>query len=163
MEQAQVNQLAAQIRREVIYFLLKNEFLEHRQSVPEKETLAYEIERIYRIPCETKLLKKLFADAREYREERGLFPAPVTIADLEGAIKNRAIGYAVTQGVKFGFLPFKADKELRSLPAVKSLLEGYRLLLKAGKPVLLPQAEGSTGDALQITRQLAAHLKGAEV
>ena len=63
MEQEQVTKMAAQIRREVIYYLLKNEFLANRQSIPEKETLAYEIERISAIPCQTKLFKRLFEEA----------------------------------------------------------------------------------------------------
>jgi hypothetical protein len=35
MEQEQVTKMAAQIRREVIYHLLKSEFLENRQSIPD--------------------------------------------------------------------------------------------------------------------------------
>lgn len=141
MEREQVTKLAAQIRREVIYYLLKNEFLANRQSIPEKETLAYEIERIYNIPCQTKLLKRLFAEAREYREERGFYPSAVTIADLEAAWKYKPVAYVCNQNVNYGFLPWKKDKELRALPAVKALLEGYRDLLKAGKIIPLPAPE----------------------
>lgn len=164
MTQEQVNRLSAQIRREVIYFLLKKEFLENRQSVPEKETLAYEIERIAAIPCQTKLLKRLFDEAREYRAERGFYPSAVTIADLEAAYRYKAVGYACTQNVKFGFLPWKKDKELRALPAVKAMLEGYRLLLKAGKQIQLPApATSENKDLHSITNAVAEHLtKGGE-
>ena len=159
MTQEQVNRLAAQIRREVIYYLLKNEFLANRQSVPEKETLAYEIEKIYAMPCQTKLLKRLFDEAREYRAERGFYPSAVTIADLEAAYKNKTVGYACTQNVKYGFLPFQKDKELRALPAVKTLLEGYRMLLKEGKKIPLPLPTNSENKDLQsITNAVAGHL-----
>lgn len=164
MTQEQVNRLAAQIRREVIYHLLKNEFLANRQSVPAKETLAYEIEKIYAMPCQTKLLKRLFEEAREYRAERGFYPSAVTIADLEAAYKSKAVGYACTQNVKYGFLPWKKDKELRTLPAVKVLLEGYRLLLKESKPILLPApADAPSGDLKQITGAIAEHLTGQDI
>ena len=159
MTQEQVNRLAAQIRREVIYYLLKNEFLANRQSVPEKETLAYEIEKIYAMPCQTKLLKRLFEEAREYRAERGFYPSAVTIADLEAAYKNKAVGYACTQNVKYGFLPWKKDKELRALPSVKTMMEGYRLLLRAGKQIPLPAPATSENKDLQsITNAVAGHL-----
>ena len=159
MTQEQVNRLAAQIRREVIYYLLKNEFLANRQSVPEKETLAYEIEKIYAMPCQTKLLKRLFEEAREYRAERGFYPSAVTIADIEAAYKNKAVGYACTQNVKYGFLPWKKDKELRALPAVKTLLEGYRFLLKAGKKIPLPLPTNRENKDLQsITNAVSGHL-----
>lgn len=159
MTQEQANKMAAQIRREVIYFLLKKEFLENRQSIPEKETLAYEIERIAAIPCQTKLLKRLFEEAREYRAERGFYPNAVTIADLEAAFKYKSVGYACTQNVKYGFLPWKKDKELRTLPAVKAMLEGYRLLLKAGKQIPLPSPATSENNDLQsITNSVAGHL-----
>ena len=161
MEQEQVTKMAAQIRREVIYYLLKNEFLANRQSIPEKETLAYEIERISAIPCQTKLLKRLFEEAREYR---GFYPSAVTIADLEAACKYKPVGYACTQNVKFGFLPWKKDKELRALPAVKALLEGYRVLLKQGQKIPLPAPEGaSEGEAKKIAGIVANHLtQGAQ-
>lgn len=156
--------MAAQIRREVIYYLLKNEFLANRQSVPEKETLAYEIEKIYAMPCQTKLLKRLFEEAREYRAERGFYPSAVTIADLEAALKNKAVGYACTQNVKYGFLPWRTDKELRALPSVRTLLEGYRLLLKQGKEIFLPAPEGtSESEAKKIAEIIANHLtQGAQ-
>lgn len=164
MEQEQVTKMAAQIRREVIYYLLKNEFLANRQSIPEKETLAYEIERISAIPCQTKLLKRLFEEAREYREERGFYPSSVTIADLEAAWKYKPVGYACSQNVKFGFLPWKKDKELRALPAVKALLEGYRVLLRQGQKIPLPANEGaSEGEAKKIAVVVANHLtQGAQ-
>jgi hypothetical protein len=162
MEQEQVTKMAAQIRREVIYYLLINEFLANRQSIPEKETLAYEIERISAIPCQTKLLKRLFEEAREYREERGFYPSAVTIADLEAAWKYKPVGYVCNQNVKFGFLPWKKDKELRALPAVKALLEGYRVLLRQGQKIPLPAHEGES-EAKKIAGIVANHLtQGAQ-
>ena len=63
MNQDVVNELARRVRREVIFALLKKSFLDHRISMPENEQMAYEIEQIAELPCKTKLLKNLFADA----------------------------------------------------------------------------------------------------
>jgi hypothetical protein len=81
---------------------------------------------------------------------------------LEAAWKYKPVGYVCNQNVKFGFLPWKKDKELRALPAVKALLEGYRVLLRQGQKISLPASEGES-EAKKIAGIVANHLtKGAQ-
>lgn len=160
MDQQLVNELSAKIRREVIFYLLRKEFLKHRQPIPEKEQLAFEIEEIAKLPCCTKQLKRLFEDVAEMRRERGIFPGPATIADLEFCCKRRSVGLACLQRVPMDFLPFREDKELRALPNTRELLEAYRKELSLGNKILLPQIEREEGGkVLRITRELSDNLR----
>lgn len=163
-EQEQVNALAARIRREVIYYLLKREFLNHRQSIPEKEQLAYEIEEIAKMPCETKLLKRLFDETNEMRSERGFFPAVPSVQDLRDALRFKSVGYKCTQRVPYAFLPHREDKELRALPSCKALLEIYRKQLSNGQKILLPMKIGidiakDGEETTVITKMVCEHIK----
>ena len=159
MNQDVVNELARRIRREVIFALLKKSFLDHRVSMPNKEQMAYEIEQIAELPCKTKLLKNLFADAEELRNERGMFPAPPTISELRFCCEHRKMSYMCIQKVKFGFIPNKEDTELRMLPSVKQMLGMYGEAIKAGEKILLPKQSDATNNvAMQIANKVAEHI-----
>jgi len=158
MTQEQVNELARRIRREVIYALLKKSFLDHRVSLPDKEQMAYEIEQIAKLPCKTKLMKRLFEDAEELREERGMFPAPPTISELKFCCTKRGISYSSVQNVKFGFLPHKEDKELRMLPSVKAILGIYGEAIRNGEKLLLPRQTERNGDIAMLTDKVVEHI-----
>ena len=135
--QKKVNELSARLRREVILHLLKIEFADYRQSLPEKEILVYEIEQIASLPCATKSLRGLFQDAREYRRVSGMYPAPVTLADLRYVVRKRSFGMFCNR-VKFGWLVSKDDTDLRSLPSFKALVTLYEPFSKARLPIPCP-------------------------
>lgn len=156
--QKAVNELSARLRREVIFHLIKCEFLDHRQPVPERETLAYEIERIASFPVATRMLRSLFNDAREYRRELGLFPAPATIADLQFCVKNRYSGMFGNRCV-YGWLPNKEDADLRELPAFKALAKIYAPFIANGQKVPAPRAIEADPQAQQLARITANALK----
>lgn len=156
MNQNVVNELARRVRREVIFALMKKSFLDHRVSMPDREQMAYEIEQISSLPCDTKLLKNLFADAEELRNERGMFPAPPTISELRFCVEHRKMSYSCIRNVKFGFIPYKKDAELRMLPSVKQMLEMYREAIKAGDKILFPKCENEqANDGLQIANKVS--------
>jgi hypothetical protein len=156
MNQDVVNELAMRVRREVIFALLKKSFLDHRISMPDKEQMAYEIEQIAELPCKTKLLKNLFADAEELRNERGMFPSPPTISELRFCCEHRKMSYSCIQNVKFGFIPNKDDTELRMLPSVKQMLGMYGEAIKAGEKILFPKQSDATNNvAMQIANKVA--------
>lgn len=158
MNQEVVNELARRIRREVIYALLKKSFLDHRVSMPDREQMAYEIEQIAQLPCKTKLMKRLFEDAEELRNERGMFPAPPTISELKFCCTKRGISYSSVQNVKFGFIPYKCDTELRMLPSVKKMLGMYGDAIRKGEKLLLPRNTESNGDIAILTENIVEHI-----
>lgn len=138
--QNKVNELSARLRREVILHLLKIEFADYRQSLPEKEILVYEIEQIAQLPCATKSLRGLFQDAREYRMTAGMYPAPVTLADLRYVVRKRSFGMFCNR-VKFGWLVSKDDTDLRSLPSFKALVTLYEPFARAKLPIPCPKVQ----------------------
>ena len=157
-----VNTLAFRLRREVIYTLLKTEFTKFRQPIPEKEQLAFEIKAIDALPCCTRLMKRLFEDAQAMRRERGFYPAPATVADLEWCVRNRAIGYSCTQRVRMGWLPKPEDDELRALPSFVELARIYRpMVLNGQKPLPPVERKAIISEATAIINETAANIKGA--
>lgn len=147
--QTKVNELSARLRREVILHLLKCEFADYRQSLPEKEILVYEIEQIAKLKCATKSLRGLFRDAREYRKEAGLFPAPVTLADLKFVMDKRSFGVHCNR-VRFGWLVSKDDTDLRMLPSFKALVTLYEPFAKARLPIPCPKVQTENPQKLLI-------------
>lgn len=145
--QTKVNELSAKLRREVILHLLKQEFADYRQAMPEKETLVYEIEQIAKMPVCTKSLRGLFQDAREYRREAGLFPAPVTLSDLRYVVSKRSFGHHCNR-VRFGWLVSKNDTDLRALPSFKALVTLYEPFAKAKLPIPVPRERTQDGARL---------------
>lgn len=138
--QRSVDELSERLRREVIFHLLKQEFADYRQSIPDKETIAYEIEQIASLPCATKSLRGLFQDAREYRRDAGYYPAPATIADLKFVLSKRSFG-AWCNRVRYGWLPKREDTDLRSLPSFKAFVTLYAPFVKAGLALPRPSTD----------------------
>lgn len=159
--QEAVNRAAKNLRIQVIEFLIKKDCMDYNQAIPSDEELAYRKHAINNLPCCTKLLKKLFRDAHDMHEEKGMFPHAVCISDLEWCLKNRNIGYGCSQSVKMDWLPYKEDAELRRLPGFVELANIYRPLLDAGKNILPPiNKKAIESEALQIINGVAENLKG---
>lgn len=136
--QDNVNHWARLLRVQVIEALVKEDRLKYGAAQLSDEELEFHKQYINRLPCCTAMLRRLFEDAHEMHEEKGIFPHAVTVGDLEWCLKYRTIGYASTQSVKHGWLPLKADSDLRRLPAFRALAEVYRPLVIAGKNILPP-------------------------
>lgn len=159
--QAQVNKLAKALRLQVIEALIKEDRVKYEGKRPTEEEMSYMIGFVDRLPCCTALLRKLFRDAHEMHEEKGMFPHAVCMGDLEWCIKFRTIGYKSSQSVKNAWLPLKQDVELRRLPAFLALSKIYKPMIDAGKKILPPIDEKAIEhEALAIVNELANHLTG---
>ena len=157
-----VNRLAKNLRLQVIEALFKEDRLKYEGKRPTDDEMFYMVNAVDRLPCCTALLRRLFNDAHEMHEEKGMFPHAVCVGDLEWCIKNRTIGYGVTQSsVPNAWLPLKQDVELRRLPAFLELARIYRPMIEAGKRILPPiDQEKIENEALAIVNGLADKLKG---
>lgn len=140
--QEQVNICAQKLRMAVIVFLLQNDLLSCNatKSVDEDE-LQWRAKKIYAMPCCTAQLKRLFNDCHELRRERGQFPAPVSVIDLEYCLKNRSIGYRSSQQIKLSWLPKKEDRELRCLEEFRNISAIYQKLIANGQKIIAPQTQ----------------------
>ena len=159
--QEKVNHLARLLRVQVIEALVKEDRLKYGAAQPSDEELEFHKQYINRLPCCTAMLRRLFEDAHEMHEEKSMFPHAVTVGDLEWCLKYRTIGYASTQSVKHGWLPLKADADLRRLPAFQALAAVYRPLIDQGKKILPPvDRKAVEHEANSIINEIATHLIG---
>lgn len=159
--QEQVNSLAKALRLQVIEALIKEDRIKYNAQRPTDEEMLYMVGYINRLPCCTAMLRRLFEDAHEMHEEKGMFPHAASVGDLEWCIKHRTIGYACVQAVKHSWLPFKSDADLRRLPAFMQLAKTYRPLIAAGKPILPPvDRKAVESEANAIVNELATNLIG---
>ena len=132
--QAKIDSLTEQLRKQVIAALLvtdRRKFGAQPLSADEYEWTAMEN---YKMPCPTRLLKRLFEDCHEMQNDKGQMLHAVNVGELEWCLKNRCIGYASVLNVKHGWLPKKSDTELRKLPAFVEL----KTIYKAAKRVIAP-------------------------
>ena len=136
--QNKVNYLAKLLRVQVIEHLVKEDRLKYGAAQLGDEELEFHKQAINKMPCCTAMLRRLFNDAHDMHDEKGMFPHAATVGDLEWCLKHRGIGYRSVQSVKNSWLPLKADADLRRLPAFRAISEVYRPLIAAGKPVLPP-------------------------
>lgn len=159
--QEQVNNLAKALRLQVIEALIKEDRIKYNAQRPTDEEMLYMVTAIDKLPCCTALLRRLFEDAHEMHEEKGMFPHTACVGDLEWCIKYRHIGYTSTQNVPRSWLPLKADADLRRLPAFKQLANIYRPLIAAGKRILPPvDRKAIESEANAIVNELATNLIG---
>ena len=157
--QDKVNYLARLLRVQVIEALVKEDRLKYGAAQLSDEELEFYKQYINRLPCCTAMLRRLFEDAHEMHEEKGMFPHAASVGDLEWCIKHRTIGYACVQNVKHSWLPLKADAELRRLPAFKAISTVYRPLIAAGKPILPPiDKKAIENEANEIINEIKNHL-----
>lgn len=156
MNQQNINNLAKALRIACIRQLLSTDLLKHNatKTVDEAE-LAWRANEIYKLPIPTARLKNLFADCHQLRSDRGEFPHPVSVADLEYCVKQRAVGYRSSNICKYPWLPSKEDKELRALPEFRMLANVYK---NAGK-VIAPAKEMKDTEANLITSHLLKQLR----
>lgn len=157
--QQTIDNLANLLRIQVIEFLIKKDYIDHKAQMPSDEELVYMKREIFNMNCCTKKLKSLFRDAHEMHEERDIFPRPVTVSDLEWCMKNRTIGYGCSQSVPKPWLPYKEDRELRTLPAFKELAQIYKPYILEKKPIPAPSKVQIAEDTSQIVKQLSQTLK----
>lgn len=136
--QEQVNKFSQLLRMQVIEFLVKEDVFKYRGERLNDADLAMTVMFIDKIPCCTRKLRSLFADAHQYHEDIGMMPHAATIADLEFCMKQRYIGFQCEQRIAHSWLPFKEDEDLRRLPAFKQLAQVYAPLIQAGKKILPP-------------------------
>lgn len=129
-----VNHLAKLLRIQIIEALIKEDCFKFNAPLPSEEELDYRKVAINKLPCCTKMLKKLFQDAHDMQEARGMFPRPVCVADLEWCLNHRNIGL-LQRGVRQDWLPAKEDNDLQQLPAFVQLDAIYRKLKKALPPI----------------------------
>ena len=154
--QEQVNSLAKTLRLQVIEVLIKEDRVKYNAPRPTDEEMLYMVSFIDRLPCCTAMLRRLFEDAHEMHDEKGMFPHSVCIGDLEWCIKHRTIGYSCVQTVKNSWLPLKQDSDLRRLPAFSQLAKVYRPLIAAGKNILPPvDKKAIESEANAIVNELA--------
>ena len=157
--QDKVNYLSGLLRVQAIEYLVKEDRLKHGAPQPSDEELEFFKQSINRMPCCTAMLRRLFEDAHDMHEEKGMFPHAVTVGDLEWCLKYRTIGYSSTQNVKHNWLPLKADTDLRRLPAFRALTEVYRPLVNAGKKILPPiNSKAIESEANAIINEISNHL-----
>ena len=119
--QEKVNYLSRLLRVQVIEFLVKEDRIKHGAAPLSDEELEFYKHSINKMSCCTAQLRRLFDDAHDMHEEKGMFPHAVTVGDLEWCLKYRTIGYSSTQNVKHSWLPKKEDAELRTLPAFRAI------------------------------------------
>lgn len=136
--QEQVNKFSKLLRMQVIEFLVKEDIFKYRGERLNDADLVTMVKLIDRIPCCTRKLRSLFADAHQYHENIGMMPHAATIADLEFCMKQRYIGFQCEQRIAHSWLPYKEDEDLRRLPAFKQLAQVYAPLIQAGKKILHP-------------------------
>lgn len=136
--QSKINYLSSIGRMQAISFLIQKDIADYKGKTLSDCEMDYWKNEIYNMPCCTRLLPKLFRDAHEMHEEKGMIPHSVSLGDLKWCLKYRTIGYECTQSVNFYWLPLKQDFELRSLPAFKSLIDIYTKMQKRGKKILSP-------------------------
>lgn len=159
--QEQVNTLAKALRLQVIEVLIKEDRIKYNAQRPTDEEMLYMVGYIDRLPCCTALLRKLFDDAHDMHDEKGMFPHAACIGDLEWCLKYRHIGYTSIQSVPHSWLPLKADADLRRLPAFRQLTNIYRPLIAAGKRILPPvDRKAVESEANAIVNELATNLIG---
>ena len=159
--QSKVNYLARLLRVQAIEYLVKEDRLKYGAAQLSDEELEFHKQAINRMPCCTAMLRRLFEDAHEMHQEKGMFPHAVCIGDLEWCLKYRAIGYSSTQSVKHNWLPLKADADLRRLPAFKAIAAVYRPLIDQGKKILPPvDHKAVENEANAIINELSTHLIG---
>lgn len=157
--QDKVNYLSGLLRVQAIEYLVKEDRLKHGAPQPSDEELEFFKQSINRMPCCTAMLRRLFEDAHDMHEEKGMFPHAVTVGDLEWCLKYRTIGYRSSQNVKHNWLPLKHDADLRRLPAFRALTEVYRPLVNAGKKILPPiNSKAIESEANAIINEISNHL-----
>ena len=160
--QDRINHFSKLLRLQVIEYLIKLDCMTYNVPVPAEEEIDFRKAMIFKMPCCTKLLKKLFRDAHDMHEEKGMFPHAVSVGDLEWCLKNRTIGYSCTQRVQHGWLVAKEDEDLRRLPAFVELTRIYRPLIAAGKKILPPvEKKAIENEAMAIINEVATSMKEA--
>lgn len=120
-----VNGLAKALRLEVIEHLVKEDIFKYRGSEMNKEDLKLTIMYIDKLPCCTRKLRRLFEDAHDMHEQKGMMPHCVTIGDLEWCLKKRYIGFRCEQEIKNSWLPYPEDTDLVQLPSFIQLEKVY--------------------------------------
>ena len=159
--QEKVNYLSKLLRVQVIEHLVKEDRIKHGAAPLSDEELEFYKHSINKMPCCTAQLRRLFNDAHDMHEEKGMFPHAVTVGDLEWCLKFRMVGYSSTQNVKHSWLPKKEDSDLRTLPAFKALAEVYRPLIATGKKILPPvDRKAIESEAQAIINQVSFQLIG---
>ena len=136
--QDKVNSLAKLLRVQVIEYLVKEDLFKYRGERLNDADLMMTVKLIDKIPCCTRKLRSLFADAHQYHKDIGMMPHAATIADLEFCMKQRYIGFQCEQRIAHSWLPYKEDEDLRRLPAFKQLAQVYAPLIQAGKKIIPP-------------------------
>ena len=158
--QEKVNYLSRLLRVQVIEFLVKEDRIKHGAAPLADEELEFFKHAVNKMPCCTAQLRRLFDDAHDMHEEKGMFPHAVTVGDLEWCLKYRIIGYSSTQNVKHSWLPKKEDTELRTLPAFRALAAVYRPLIDQGKKILPPvDRKAIESEAQAIINQVSNAIK----
>ena len=159
--QNKVNYLAKLLRVQVIEYLVKEDRLKYGAAPLSDEELEFHKQAINKLPCCTAMIRRLFSDAHDMHEEKGMFPHAVTIGDMEWCLRFRSIGYGSTQNVKHSWLPLKSDSDLRRLPAFKAIASVYKPLIDQGKKILPPvDRKAVENEATTIINELSTHLIG---
>lgn len=159
--QEQVNKLSKALRLQVIEALIKEDRVKYNAGRPTDEEMFYMVSFVNNLPCCTAMLRRLFEDAHDMHDEKGMFPHAASVGDLEWCMKHRGIGYRSTQNVKHSWLPLKADTELRRLPAFKELATIYCPLIEQGKKIMPPiDHKAVENEANAIINEISTHLIG---
>ena len=151
--QQKVNHLSALVRLESIEYLVKEDRIKCGALPFSEDELTIFKRLAFRLPCNTRKLRALFNDAHDMQKERGMFPHPATIIEMEWCLKNRYVG--MYQKCKFSWMPDPEDSDLKKLPAFKTLDALYKKIKKALSPI---DKTAITDEATAIINNLAISL-----
>ena len=145
--------LARELRRQVIEACVKADCIRNRAPIPGDVEMSFIVGEIYRLPCATRILDRLFADAHDYHAEIGMMPHAASVQDLEYCIRNRAVGYRSTQNVRH---PWLAPARMQMLTAAKELDALYREAGSVIAPVTKTSVKRIAQDAPAVTLKAIA-------
>ena len=145
--QRTANNLIQAAFRACILKMIAVDHIEHGRQIPDKDTLAYMVERIAGIKgLTTRKLRGLFQYAQEYRRKNRLIPdLRKTYAIYEEQFRELS---------KPQWVPARDDNELRELPQCRALRDFYK---SQGKYITFRKMDDTP--ALGVVKNVAIGLK----
>lgn len=120
-----VNRLCVELRKQVVTALILEDRRKFGAPALNKNEMEWTCMKVFMMPVPTKRIRRLFNDAHEMQDDKGMIPHAANVGELEWCLKNRSVGYECTTAVKYGWLPSKEDADLRTLPAFIELKNVY--------------------------------------
>lgn len=131
--QETVDKLVKAMRVEIISFLVKEDTFKYKGDKMNDEDFEMFVDYVYKMDVPTRNLRRLFADAHEMHDEKGMMPHCVTIGDLEWCVKKYGENYINDCG-KYPWMPEFKDNDLKNLQSFIALDALYRKEKRAIPP-----------------------------